>query len=106
MERNRPENMEKTGRNNKGQFAPGKSGNPGGRPPIPKEFREFGAMAPARLRQIADDPRTPVKVRADIEKWFAEMCYGKPSQRVDMDANLSAGPVTIRLEGQLDEWAQ
>lgn len=92
-------------RNKAGQFVKGQSGNPAGRGKLPVAIVNYGKEAPERLRAIADDPQTPVKVRSDIEKWFAEMVYGKPSQRVDMDANLNARPVTIKLEGALDDWA-
>lgn len=94
-------------RKRSGQFQKGQSGNPGGRPKIPEEFKNFGKQAPERLRAIADDPATPVKVRADIEKWFAEMTYGKPSQQVDIDGKMETqGVQTIKFEGKLEEWSE
>lgn len=94
-------------RKNSGQFKPGQSGNPSGRPKLPVTIKEYGKEAPERLRKIADDPATPVKVRADIEKWFAEMTYGKPSQQVDIDGRMETqGVQTIKFEGKLEEWSE
>lgn len=94
-------------RPNAGQFKKGQSGNPSGRPKLPVTIKEYGKEAPERLRKIADDPATPVKVRADIEKWFAEMTYGKPSQQVDIDGRMETqGVQTIKFEGKLEEWSE
>lgn len=70
----------------------GQSGNPGGRPPRPKELQDYAQQAPKRLRGIADDPDTPVKVKADIEKWFYEAVYGKATQAVELES----GPIEVR----------
>ncbi len=92
---------------NAGRFKKGQSGNPGGRPKLPVTIKEYGKEAPERLRKISDDPATPVKVRADIEKWFAEMTYGKPSQQVDIDGKMETqGVQTIKFEGKLEEWSE
>ena len=101
-ERRAPANRTKTG-----QFRKGVSGNPRGRTPLPPEFKNFAQQAPARLRAICDDPKTPVKVRADIEKWFAEMWYGKSPQALDLDGKVETSGVTrIEFTGVLDEWSQ
>lgn len=90
-----------------GQFAPGESGNPRGRTPLPPEFKHYAAEAPERLRAIADDPETPIKIKADIERWFAEMWYGKAPQALDLDGKVESGGVqTIRFEGILEEWSK
>ena len=44
-----------------GRFLPGNNANPRGRPSLPPEFKDFAREAPGRLREIADDPATPVK---------------------------------------------
>jgi hypothetical protein len=85
-----PENRTKTG-----QFKKGKSGNPGGRPALPIQIKEYAKEAPDRLRAIADDPATPIKVKADIEKWFAEMYYGKSPQQVTVDGEMNVQPVVF-----------
>ena len=78
-----------------GQFAKGYSGNPKGRPPLPPELKEYAKQSPTRLRAIADDENTPVKVKADIEKWFAEMYYGKSTQQVTVDGGMEIKPVVF-----------
>ncbi len=82
-----PQNRDKTGR-----FVKGQSGNPGGRPPRPKELQNYAKQAPKRLRDIADAKDTPVKVKADIEKWFYEAVYGKATQAVEFEG----GPIEVR----------
>ena len=82
-------------RTKSGQFAKGHSGNPKGRPPLPPELKEYARQSPSRLRAIADDLDTPVKVRADIEKWFAEMYYGKSAQQVTLDGEVDMKPVVF-----------
>jgi len=102
-----PQSSAKAGRKANGQFAKGTSGNPAGRQKVPEELKEYGRQAPARLRAIADDPDTPMKVKADIERWFAEMVYGKAVQQQIVDANVeNNGNMTITFEGELAEWSE
>lgn len=93
-------------RDKQGRFVKGQSGNPQGRPGLPAEIVKYGRESPKRLREIADDPFTPIRVKAEIEKWFAEMAFGKPRQQVDMDANVTGETVRISFEGVLDEWSK
>lgn len=79
-------------RDSAGRFKAGCSGNPRGRPPRPKELRDYAEGAPKRLREIADDPSTPAKLKAEIERWFFESVYGRPAQAVELDT----GPIEIR----------
>ena len=102
-----PQNRNNNGRDDKGRFVSGSCGNPGGRPKIPDEIKEYGKQAPERLRAIADDPKTPVKIRADIEKWFAEMTFGKATQQQIVDATIEqTEPMTITFKGKLAEWSE
>ena len=78
-----------------GQFAKGHSGNPKGRPALPPELKEYAKQAPDRLREIADREDTPIKVKADIEKWFAEMYYGRSAQQVTLDGGVDVKPVVF-----------
>ena len=97
-----PGNRDKAGR-----FVKGQSGNPNGRPKKPIELEKYAKEAPQRLREIADDPATPVKVRADIEKFFFEAIYGKASQAVDLEGKVeNTGAVTVAFEGVLQEWSE
>lgn len=90
-----------------GRFVKGQSGNPGGRPKLPEEFKQYARQSPQRLRAIADDPDTPVKVKADIERWFVEMFYGKSPQQMTVDGNVQAqNAVKVKFEGELAEWSK
>lgn len=85
----------------------GQSGNPNGRPKKPPELVKYAEGAPAKLRAIADDPSTPVKIRADIEKFFYESVYGKAPQAIDLEGRMeNTGTQVIKFEGVLDEWSQ
>ncbi|MBE6961272.1 MAG: hypothetical protein E7445_02325 [Ruminococcaceae bacterium] len=94
-------------RDEKGRFVKGVSGNPSGRPPLPPDFRRFGREAAARLRAIADDPDTPVKLKAEIEWFFIEGVYGKAASRTEKEGKGSAPSTeqTIKFEGVLEEWS-
>lgn len=94
-------------RDKQGRFVKGKSGNPKGRPSLPKEIKKYAEEAPNRLRAIADDEKTPVRLRAEIEKWFAEMYYGKSAQQVTVDGEMNTtGTTIVKFEGELGEWAK
>lgn len=98
----KPENRTETGK-----FKKGVSGNPGGRPKKPVELELYAKDAPAKLRAIADDPATPVKIKADIEKFFFEAVYGKAPQAIDLDGKLeSTGSTVIEFKGEIAEWAK
>lgn len=102
MAKKAPENRTETGR-----FKKGVSGNPGGRPKKPIELEQYAKDAPAKLRAIADDPATPVKIKADIEKFFFEAVYGKAPQAIDLDGKLeNTGSTVIEFKGEIAEWAQ
>lgn len=97
-----PANRDKAGRFQKGQ-----SGNPRGRAPLPPEFKEYAKESPARLRAICDDPDTPIKIKADIEKWFAEMWYGKAPQAMALEGKMeNIGVQVVKFEGALEEWSE
>lgn len=90
-----------------GHFNKGHSGNPRGRAKLPPEFKNYAQQAPERLRAIADDPETPVKVKAEIERWFAEMWYGKAPQAMNLEGKVRGGGTqVIEFKGVLDEWSR
>ena len=102
MAKEAPANRDKAGR-----FVKGQSGNPNGRPKKPPELEKYAKDAPAKLRAIADDPATPVKIKADIEKFFFEAVYGKAPQAIDLDGKMeNTGTTTIEFKGAIAEWAE
>jgi hypothetical protein len=102
MAKEKPQNRDKTGR-----FVKGQSGNPGGRPKKPIELEQYAKDAPAKLRAIADDPATPVKIKADIEKFFFEAVYGKAPQAIDLEGKMeSSGTTVVEFKGEIAEWAK
>ncbi len=110
MAEKEPAKRGKTGDANRGadgRFVKGNNANPRGRAPLPPEFKSYAREAPARLRAICDDPGTPVKIKAEIERWFAEMWYGKSPQALDLEGKMeSTGIQTVKFEGVLEEWSQ
>lgn len=94
-------------RDEKGRFAPGKSGNPGGRPKLSDEFRGYAEKAPAELWKIATDEETSKVLRSSILEWFTEMFYGKARQQVDLDADAKISGITeVKFEGELEKWSE
>ena len=94
-------------RDEKGRFVPGKSGNPGGRPKISEDFKNYAEKSPAELWKIVQDEETSKVLKANILMWFSEMYYGKARQQVDVDAQQTlTGTTAVKFEGVLYEWAQ
>ena len=67
-------------------------------------LRRYGEESAFRLRAIADDPDTPVKLKADIERLFFEAVYGKGGKLAEGEG--SKIPAVIKFEGELEEWAR
>lgn len=103
-----PQNRADNGnRDAKGRFGKGNNANPGGRPKKPPELEMYAKDAPAKLRAIADDPATPVKIKADIEKFFFEAVYGKAPQALDIEGKMeNTGSTVIEFKGEIAEWAK
>jgi hypothetical protein len=92
-----PENRQITG-----QFAPGNSGNPGGRPKKTEAeikadglFRRKSLNAAKALLAMAEDEETPVKVRADIYKYVLDRVLGKPRISGELDISATLTPASI-----------
>src|SRR5688572_7421399 len=72
-------------------FRPGQSGNPGGRPRserklLQRMFGESGEKLYRELEVILFNPKTPVKLRADVAMFLVERLHGKAAQSVEVDA--------------------
>ena len=108
MAKKEPQKRAKTGeRDARGRFVKGNNANPGGRPKKPPELDLYAKQAPAKLRAIADDPDTPVKIKADIEKFFFEAVYGKAPQALDIEGNMNnTGTTVVEFKGALEEWSK
>ena len=65
------------------------------------ELRRYGAESAQRLREIADDPETPLKLRAEIERFFFDAVYGRKAP--EGEATQSA---VIKFEGELEKWSE
>ena len=92
-------------RDSLGRFVKGVSGNPSGRPPLTPEIRKYGRESAVRLRAIADDPETPAKLKADIERFFFEAVYGKTPGTSDKESKGDGAVQTIKFEGELEKWS-
>lgn len=84
----KPEN-----RGNTGKFAPGQTGNPGGRPKLPEELKEaFKALAPRALEVLADVMNNGVRDSDKVKaaEVILDRGYGKATQPIDatLDAQI------------------
>lgn len=94
-------------RGSDGRFKKGNNANPRGRAKLPDNFKDYAEKAPDELMNIATSEDTPVKVRADILKWFSEMWFGKAPQALDLEGKIeNSGTQTVKFEGVLEEWSQ
>src|SRR3954453_12856829 len=78
-----------TNRTDKGQFAKGTSGNPGGRPKLPEELRElFRAKGPEALEVLTRCLRsTDERIAIAAATAILDRGYGKPTQTIDANIN-------------------
>ena len=87
-------------RTDKGRFAPGASGNPGGRPKLPAEMREmFQAKASEAFDVLckhlhANDPKVSVTAAREI----LDRAYGRPVQSIDANVTEDGGSVRFYAE--------
>lgn len=74
-------------RDEKGRFMPGCSGNPGGRPKTPAEFRQLAQEATTlALERVIDILKNPATKDRDVIAAAQEVmdrAYGKPSQQIE-----------------------
>lgn len=84
-----PGNRKDTGRDSKGRFTKGKSGNPNGRAKIPADLKEaFKAQCPKALDilvGIMNDPVSKDNDRIRAAEIILDRGYGKPAQAVELE---------------------
>jgi hypothetical protein len=75
-------------------FQPGQSGNPGGRPRSERKllerlYGEDGEKIYARLELLRHHPKTPAKLKAQIDFFLIERLHGRAQQRVEVGGDSS-----------------
>ena len=77
-----------------GRFAPGTSGNPGGRPPIPDDIKSMlKDLVPDSVKALhaainGGDPRLAVQAASVV----LDRVYGRPHQSASIETNTQSGP--------------
>ena len=96
-----PENRTKTG-----QFRPGISGNPGGRPKMPEEFRQLARENSIPALQVVvnilKNPASANKDRLKAAEIILDRAWGKPVQGVEMSGR-DGGPIEVKHYAKLDD---
>jgi hypothetical protein len=95
-------------RKDNGRFAPGVSGNPGGRPKLPAEMREIFQSKGLEAAEILvkhlrnTDPRVSVAAAREI----LDRAYGKPVQsiNVDREERIKLIAVVPQKASSTEEW--
>ena len=93
-------------RGEKGQFLPGQSPNPGGRPKKTEEekdaLEEIRKLAPgvaAKMKEMLNSPRVPAIAKVRILEIILERTYGKPETAVRLNADIQSNEqARARLE--------
>jgi hypothetical protein len=80
--------MTETPKRHGGQFKPGQSGNPGGRPKVVGEVtslaRECTVESVETLREIMRNKKAPAQARVAAANSLLDRGYGKPAQSLDV----------------------
>jgi hypothetical protein len=100
-------------RDNAGRFLPGKTGNPGGRPKVPEEFKELAKehsfTALETVVAILQDPDAKAADRLRAADIILDRALGRPVQSTDLDiaGGIDAGIIQVIFsDPNLDEWAK
>jgi hypothetical protein len=90
-----------------GRFVKGVSGNPNGRPKVPKDVREMLKAATPKAAQLLIDSITDdsvsINYRIDAAKEILNRVYGKPTQPIDGDMDTT---LKIILSGETSKYAE
>ena len=89
-------------------FQPGQSGNPGGRPPVAREFRErcqrfMQGKGWKQLEQMATDPESTTAYQA--LQLIAAYAYGKPTQPIEQSGTVTVEHTDSRTVDDALEYA-
>ena len=100
-----PENRTKTG-----QFCPGNSGNPGGRPKTTQEqkdalqqIRDLAPRAAEEIQRILDDSDSPKALKLRAAEMVFDRAFGKPRQEVEMQSTVLSTEAKAELDRLLEE---
>ena len=93
-------------RGDNGQFLPGKSPNPGGRPKqtdVEKdalaEIRKLAPGVAAKMTEMLDSARVPAIAKVRILEIILERTYGKPETAIKLNADVQSNEAArARLE--------
>lgn len=94
----------------KGGFPPGKSGNPGGRPKYPEEFKELAKNhsldALKVVIDISENPDAKDSDRIKAAELIIDRGFGRPQQSSQIEIE---GPQTIEVtfaDPDLEKWSK
>jgi len=101
------EKRSNNGRDKKGRFTKGNTG--GGRPKTPKEFKELAQenSIPAlkKVIEILNNPKSKDRDKLKAAEMVMDRAWGKPLQGMELSGP-DGNQITIKLEGELSEWAK
>jgi len=81
------------------KFAPGQSGNPGGRPKSAHLNELARAQTEACIQtlvNIRDNAKAPAAARIAASRELLDRGYGRPPQGITLAGNAEAGPLMIK----------
>jgi hypothetical protein len=88
-------------------FLPGQSGNPGGRPRsertlLERLYGEDGEQVYQRLEALRQHPKTPAKLKAQIDFFIIERFHGRAQQRVEVEGGASLLEVLAAASARIE----
>jgi hypothetical protein len=86
------------------RFKPGQSGNPTGRPKrerayLSRTYGSDGRKVFERLELLRQDPKTPRRVKADIDKFIIERMFGRAVQAIGVEGRAEFAFLARRSDG-------